>query len=90
MMLNFRFECNHCRNTKNITLHCNEIQAVCKTLPDAVKIPKQVIWTPENDHFNPFKEILIVMEQGTFDGSQSGLHHFYVRYNQSQQSKLSL
>jgi hypothetical protein len=82
-MPNFRFECNQCRNTENITFHCNETQTVCKTLPDAVKVPKQVIWTPENDHFNPFREIQIVMEQGTFDGSQSGLNHFFVRYLQS-------
>jgi hypothetical protein len=76
-----RFECNHCKATPTNSLHCKAGQTVCNyKLTDAAKVPKQIQWTPENDYFNPFKEILIQMKQGTFAGSESGLINFFIRY----------
>jgi hypothetical protein len=57
---------------------CKDIKTECVPLPNASKKPIQVAWNPKED-FDPFTSIKVMMEEGTFDGSKSGLSKFSIR-----------
>ena len=58
---------------------CKLVESRCEQLPGAKKTPSQIFWSVEDDTFNPFNEIKIKMEEGTFDGEASGLSKFIIR-----------
>ncbi len=58
---------------------CRVVETACVQLPVTKKIPSQVNWSDGEDSFNPFTEIKIRMEQGTFEGEKSGLSKFTIR-----------
>jgi hypothetical protein len=57
---------------------CKDIKTECVPLPNASKEPIQVAWNP-NEEFDPFTSIKVMMEEGTFDGSKSGLSKLSIR-----------
>ena len=69
---------NPCNNRGRFKFICKNIQTTCEDLPVAKKQPSQVEWNISED-FNPFKQIKIKMEIGTFEGAKSGLRTFDIR-----------
>jgi hypothetical protein len=57
---------------------CRVVETRCEKLPATKKIPSQILWSAE-ESFNPFTEIKIRMEKGTFDGEKSGLSKFIIK-----------
>ena len=64
-----------CNNPKQPLFECQTANTTCSILPPAEKLPVQTNWVP-SDKFNPFTQIKVRMESGTFDGSSSGLRNF--------------
>ena len=57
---------------------CRVVETKCVKLPVTTNIPSQTLWS-EEESFNPFTEIKIRMEKGTFDGGKSGLSKFKIK-----------
>jgi hypothetical protein len=57
---------------------CRVVETKCVKLPITKNIPSQTLWS-EEESFNPFTEIKIRMENGTFDGEKSGLSKFKIK-----------
>jgi hypothetical protein len=57
---------------------CRDVETRCEKLPATKNIPSQTLWSAE-ESFNPFNEIKIRMEKGTFDGEKSGLSNFKMK-----------
>ncbi len=57
---------------------CRVVETKCVKLPVTKNIPSQTLWSEERS-FNPFTEIKIRMEKGTFDGEKSGLSKFKIK-----------
>ncbi len=57
---------------------CRDVETTCVKLPVTKDIPSQTLWS-EEESFNPFTEIKIRMEKGTFDGEKSGLSKFKIK-----------
>jgi hypothetical protein len=63
---------------KNELFKCKFAITKCVPLKRPKKNLAQVDWTLKYD-FNPFTEIRIELEDGTFDGEKSGLKTFLIR-----------
>ncbi len=68
----------HAAHQKEPRFTCKDIRTECLSLPNANKVPIQVIWNA-NEEFNPFTSIKVMMESGTFDGAKSGLNKFSIK-----------
>jgi len=66
-----------CENSAQEWLFCQKTKTSCSILPAPQKLPLQVEWT-SHDNFNPFTQIKVKLESGTFNGSLSGLRNFSI------------
>ncbi len=77
LVFNYTKQNIKCRKD-NPNQNCREVETTCEELPKTKRIPSQIIWSKEEDSFNPFTDIKIKMDEGTFDGKKSGLSAFII------------
>jgi hypothetical protein len=72
-------ECNDtCQQDRDHELfNCKVVETKCFPLKPPIKKPTQDDWTPD-DNYNPFTEVRIQLEEGTFDGENSGLKELFI------------